>query len=108
MGGDAPDVETHPDAFAWYTLVARFSDEVRGSWTDAPAADQNAGKKGGKGGKKGGDGGSGGKAGGKAGGKGGKGKPAAAAAAAAEEDEMDLFGEDPAADAAAAEALKKK
>ena len=105
MGGNAPDVETHPDAFAWYTLVARFSDEVRASWTAAPAADQGAGKKGGKGGKKGADGG----AGGKAKGKGGKGKPAAAAAAAAaEEDDMDLFGEDPAADEAAATALKKK
>ena len=39
LNGQAPNAATHPDAFAWYTLVGRFSDDVRGSWTvAAPAA----------------------------------------------------------------------
>ena len=28
----APNSETHPNAFAWYILVERFTDEVRGTW----------------------------------------------------------------------------
>ena len=27
-----PNVDTHPYAFAWYILVSRFSEGVRGSW----------------------------------------------------------------------------
>ena len=37
MGSSAPNAESHPEAFAWYTLVGRFSQEVRDSWTAAPA-----------------------------------------------------------------------
>ena len=36
--GQAPNVATHPGAYAWYTLVGRFSDDVRGSWTAAAPA----------------------------------------------------------------------
>ena len=50
MGGNAPNVETHPEAYAWFMLVGRFSEEVRSSWTAAAPAQQPAGKKGGKGG----------------------------------------------------------
>ena len=90
---DAPNVATHPSAFAWYTLVGRFSSEVRESWT-AASAPATAGAK--KGGDKGGN-----KKGGNK--KVGKKEPAAAAA----EDDFDPFAEDPDA-GAAAEALKKK
>lgn len=47
----ALSVATHPNVFAWYTLVGRFSEEVRGSWTEASAApaQAGAGKKKGKG-----------------------------------------------------------
>lgn len=38
MGANAPNVETHPEAFAWYTLIGRFSQEVRDSWTAAAPA----------------------------------------------------------------------
>ena len=41
--------ETHPNLFAWFCLVSKFSDAVRNSWTGAAA-----GGKGGKGGAKGG------------------------------------------------------
>lgn len=41
--------ETHPNLFAWFCLVSKFSDAVRNSWTEAAA-----GGKGGKGGAKGG------------------------------------------------------
>ena len=43
LGGQAPNVATHPGAFAWYTLVGRFSDDVRGSWTAAAPAQAAAG-----------------------------------------------------------------
>ena len=36
--GDAPSAATHPNAFAWYTLVGRFSEDVRGTWTAAAPA----------------------------------------------------------------------
>ena len=93
MGSNVPNVDTHPNAFAWYALVSRFQESVRGAWAagSAPAA-AAGGKKAGK----------------------GKGAPAPKkeaakpAAAAAEEDEFDPFAEDAEADAAAAEAMKKK
>ena len=93
LAGNAPNPETTPEAFAWYLLVSRFSEEVRVSWTAAaPPAQATDGKKGGKqGGKKGGK-------------KGGKevAKPAA-------EDDFDPFAEgDADEDAAAAAAMKKK
>ena len=91
MGDNVPNVETHPNAFAWHMLVARFTEAVRGSWAAAaaPAADKGGKKKGGQ------------AEGGKGKGK-NKGKGKGGAQAAAEEDEMDLFGDDPEADAAAA------
>ena len=92
MSSNLPNVDTHPNAFAWYALVSRFQESVRGGWAagSAPAA-AAGGKKAGK----------------------GKGaaapkKEAAKPAAAAEEDEFDPFAEDAEADAAAAESMKKK
>ena len=38
LAGAMPNVATHPQAFAWYWLVAKFTDAVRGSWTEAAAA----------------------------------------------------------------------
>ena len=41
MAGASPNVDTHPNAFAWFALVSRFTDDVRGSWTAAaPAAEK--------------------------------------------------------------------
>ena len=72
---------THPHTFAWFCLVSKFTDAIRGSWTAAAPA------KGGKGGK-------------------GKGKKEAKPAAA--DDDMDLFGSDNEEDAAAAKAAAEK
>ena len=42
----APNVESHPHAFAWWCLVAKFSPVVRQSWAGAaPAKDAKAPKK---------------------------------------------------------------
>ena len=38
MGDNCPNVDTHPNAFAWYALVSRFTEAVRGTWTAAAAA----------------------------------------------------------------------
>ena len=38
LGGQVPSPATHPNAFAWYTLVGRFSEDVRGTWTAAAPA----------------------------------------------------------------------
>ena len=38
LNGNAPNVASHPNAFAWFTLVGRFSEDVRGSWTAAAPA----------------------------------------------------------------------
>ena len=35
--GSAPVCDTHPNAFAWYALVGRFTEAVRGSWAAAAA-----------------------------------------------------------------------
>lgn len=50
----APSAETHPNLFAWFCLVWKFSDAVRNSWPAGGAAKggDKGGKKGGKGGKK--------------------------------------------------------
>ncbi len=74
-----PRAESHPNAFAWYSLVSKFSPEVQSKWTGdavipAPAIT----------------------------------KKVAAKVAAPAEDEFDPFADDPAADAAAAEAMKAK
>ena len=48
MGDNVPNVETHPNAFAWHMLVNRFTEAVRGSWAaaSAPTADKGGKKKG--------------------------------------------------------------
>ena len=33
-----PNVDTHPNAFAWWCLVSRFTDAVRGTWSAAAPA----------------------------------------------------------------------
>lgn len=43
--------DTHPHAFAWFCLVWKFTDAIRGSWSaGAGGKDAKGGKKGGKGG----------------------------------------------------------
>ena len=44
-----PNPDTHPNTFAWWSLVDRFTDDVKAGWKDSGAATA-----GGKGGKKGG------------------------------------------------------
>ena len=99
VGGDAPtnaDAEafeavksanlspaTHPHAFAWFCLVSKFTDAIRGSWTAAAPAKAAKGGKGGK-------------------------KDAKKEAKPAADDDMDLFGDDNEEDEAAAQAVKDK
>ena len=90
MNGNAPNVDTHPNAFSWYALVSRFTEAVTGTWAAGSAPAAAGGKKAGKGGKAAAP------------------KKEEAKPAAAEEEEFDPFAEDPEADAAAAEAMKKK
>jgi elongation factor 1-beta len=71
ISGTNLSCETHPCTFAWFALVFKFTDEVKGTWPAAGAA-----AKGGKDGKKGGK---------------GKGKKEEKKA---DDDEMDLFGSD--------------
>jgi elongation factor 1-beta len=83
MKGQNISAETHPNVFAWFFLVSKFSDDIMKSWPAAGAAaagGKNAAAKGGKGGKK-------------------------AAAKKEEDDDMDLFGDDNEEDAAAAAAV---
>jgi elongation factor 1-beta len=85
---NVPSAATHPNTFAWFVLVNRFSDAARNSWAAAQAA---------------------------APAKGGKAAPAKKdepkkeepKKAAKADDDMDLFGDDDEDDAAAKEALKK-
>lgn len=35
LAGNVPNVETTPEAFSWYQLVGRFSEEIRLGWTVA-------------------------------------------------------------------------
>lgn len=82
--------ETHPYAFAWFCLVSKFSDAVKGQWAAGGAAQKGGKQKGGK--------------------KGGK-KEEAKKEAAPADDMDDLFGDDDddgAAAAAAAANAKKK
>ena len=46
LSGAVPSADTHPNTFAWWALVSRFTEDVRKSWKDA------AGAKAAKGGKK--------------------------------------------------------
>merc|ERR1712127_7669 len=51
----SPSAETHPNVFAWFCLVWKFSEAVRSSWPAAGGAAKGGdkgGKKGAKGGKK--------------------------------------------------------
>ena len=38
LGGQVPVAQTHPNAFAWYGMVSRFSVSVRDSWTGGEAS----------------------------------------------------------------------
>lgn len=40
-----PNVATHPNTFAWFVLVHRFSDAIRNSWAGAQAAAAKGGDK---------------------------------------------------------------
>ena len=33
-----PNVDTHPNTFAWYSLVNKFTEAVRGTWAAGSAA----------------------------------------------------------------------
>ena len=70
ISGTNLSCETHPCTFAWFALVFKFTDEVKGTWPAAGGAAK--GKEGGKGKK-------------------GKGKKEEKKA---DDDEMDLFGDD--------------
>ena len=35
LNGKAPNVDTHPNAFAWFSLVGKFTDAVKDTWTAA-------------------------------------------------------------------------
>ncbi len=37
MKGAAPSAATHPNTFAWFVLIHRFSDNLRKTWTGAAA-----------------------------------------------------------------------
>ena len=41
---NVPSAATHPNTFAWFVLVNRFSDAARNSWTGAQAAPAKGGK----------------------------------------------------------------
>ena len=32
IGSEVPSVDTHPNAFAWYSVASKFSDAVKASW----------------------------------------------------------------------------
>ena len=76
-----PNPATHPNTFAWWCLVAKFTPAVRASWTGAAAAPAKGGAK-------------------KA--------EAPAKAAKKDDDEFDPFADEGEDDKAAAEALKAK
>ena len=73
-----PRADMLPATFAWYAMVSKFSDAVRGSWKGDAKIPRVEFKRN------------------------------SAAAAPAEEDEFDPFADDPEADAAAAAAMKAK
>jgi len=35
LNGKSPNVDTHPNAFAWFSLVGKFTDAVKDTWTAA-------------------------------------------------------------------------
>ena len=43
LNGACPNVDTHPNAFAWFSLVGKFTDAIRDSWTAAAAPAAAAG-----------------------------------------------------------------
>ena len=42
---NVPNVATHPNTFAWFVLIHRFSDAIRNSWAGAQAAPAKGGDK---------------------------------------------------------------
>lgn len=38
MKNETPSAETHPNVFAWFCLIKRFTDAVRATWGGAAAA----------------------------------------------------------------------
>ena len=38
LGGKLPNCDSHPNTYAWYSLVSKFTDAVRSTWTAAAAA----------------------------------------------------------------------
>ena len=77
-----PSPATHPNTFAWWCLVAKFTPPVRASWTGSAAAPAKGGKK--------------------------EAAPAKAAPAKKDDDDFDPFADEGEDDKAAAEALKAK
>ena len=72
LKSNPPSAQTHPNTFAWFVLVGRFTDAVRNSWTAGQqAAPAKAAKQPVK-----------------------KEEPKKEEPAKKEEDEMDLFGDD--------------
>ena len=45
LAGKVPSTDTHPNTFAWWALVSRFTDEVRKTWKEAAGAKKAAPKK---------------------------------------------------------------
>ena len=41
LQGQVPSVGTHPNAYGWYLLVSRFSEDVRAAWTAASQQQSN-------------------------------------------------------------------
>merc|ERR1712216_276795 len=52
MGTGMVNAETHPNTFAWFALVSKFSDKVKATWAAGGAPAEKGGEGKGKGGKK--------------------------------------------------------
>lgn len=109
LGGAVPSPTSHPNTFSWYSLVSRYTLEIRGAWkASAPVAPAAAAKSSEESSKKGGEK-QGKKGENKQGGQKKKKAEAKPAAAAADDDFGDLFdGTDDGDAAAAAAAMKAK
>ena len=42
LAGAVPNTDCHPNAFAWYALVSKFTDAVRGTWVAGAAPKEAA------------------------------------------------------------------
>ena len=38
LAGSVPNVDTHPNTYAWFSLVGKFTEAVRGTWAAGAAA----------------------------------------------------------------------